>query len=54
MTTEDQDRDRVLRLQCLASATLRVGDPEVDNLDLRLTRAKTIYDFVTANDDKEG
>ena len=54
MTTEEEDRDRVLRLQCLASAEVHASNSQVDNLDLRLTRAKTIYDFVTANDEKEG
>jgi hypothetical protein len=46
----DEDRDRVLRLQCLASAEVHASNPEIDNLELRLTRAKTIYDFVTTND----
>ena len=53
MATKDQDQDRVLRLQCLAAAEVHASSAEVDNLDLQLTRAGEIYDFVTANDEKE-
>jgi hypothetical protein len=53
MTTEELDRDRVLRLQCLAAAEVHASNSEVDNLDLQITRAKTIYEFVTTSDKEE-
>ncbi len=51
--SEAEDRERILRLQCLAAAELNKADINANNLDDRLKRAQEVYDFVTANDEKE-
>ncbi len=54
-TYEQQDRERILRLQCLAAAEpspiqVTAGPATPISWDALLKRAQEVYDFVTAND----
>ncbi len=54
-THEQQDRERILRLQCLAAAEPSpvhvTGEPGTPiSWDALLKRAQEVYDFVTVND----
>ncbi len=55
-THEQQDRERIMRLQCLAAAepsSIRVTGEQATPIswDALLKRAQEVYDFVTANDE---